>query len=342
MSSVGSAPRTSHLARESCGPRCGLRMRAAVLVRPGEFELIEAQPPEAQPGQIRVKLEGCGVCASNIPPFEGREWFKYPMEPGALGHEGWGIVDQLGSDDSQFAIGDRVAILSSHAYAEYDVADEGSAIKLPPHLDHEPFPAEPLGCAINIFRRSEIHAGDTVAIVGIGFLGAILTRLAQQAGANVIAIARRPFAQQIARQMGAAHIIPMDDHWKIIEQVKQLTNGQFCDEVIECTGKQWPLDLSAELTKERGRMIIAGYHQDGLRQCNLQLWNWRGIDVINAHERDPKIYLRGMQEAVQAVTARHLDPNPLYTHRFPLDQLGHALEMTRTRPEGFMKALVMM
>jgi threonine dehydrogenase-like Zn-dependent dehydrogenase len=74
----------------------------------------------------------------------------------------------------------------------------------------------------------------------------------------------------------------------------------------------------------------------------MQLWNWRGLDVINAHERDPKVYLSGMQAAVDAVASGDLDPTPLYTHRFPLERLGEALDMTRERPDGFVKALVMM
>jgi NADPH:quinone reductase len=91
----------------------------------------------------------------------------------------------------------------------------------------------------------------------------------------------------------------------------------------------------------RGRLVIAGYHQDGPRQVNLQLWNWRGLDVINAHERDPQIYLQGMAKAVEAVTSGFLKPAPLYTHRFSLAHLGEALELAAQRPNGFMKALVM-
>jgi threonine dehydrogenase-like Zn-dependent dehydrogenase len=247
----------------------------------------------------------------------------------------------VGLDVKGFLPGDRVAILSGHAYAEYDVAAVDAAVCLPPTLRHMPFPAEPLGCAMNIFNRTNINAGQTVAIVGIGFLGALLTRLAHNAGARVIAISRRPFSLDVARSMGADELIPMDEHWRIIEKVKQLTNERFCDQVIEAVGKQWPLDLSAELTRERGRLIIAGYHQDGPRQVNMQLWNWRGLDVINAHERDPKVYLKGMQEAVDAVANGLLDPVSLYTHTFGLDELADALNMTRDRPDGFMKALVM-
>jgi threonine dehydrogenase-like Zn-dependent dehydrogenase len=315
-------------------------MRAAVLMAPGEMRVAEAPLPLPGPGEVRVRLEGCGVCASNLPPWEGREWFSYPMEPGALGHEGWGIVDQVGADVSDIGIGDHVAMLSGHAYAEYDVADQSAVVTLPTSLDGRPFPGEPLGCAVNIFRRSEVKPGQTVAVVGIGFLGALLTRLATDAGASVIAIARRPFAQETARRMGAAHVLPMEDHWQIIEQVKALTDGTFCDVVIEAVGKQWPLDLSAELTRERGRLIIAGYHQDGLRTVNMQLWNWRGLDVINAHERDPQMYTGGIRLAVDAVAGGVLDPTPLYTHTFPLERLGEALDATRDRPDGFLKALV--
>jgi threonine dehydrogenase-like Zn-dependent dehydrogenase len=140
--------------------------------------------------------------------------------------------------------------------------------------------------------------------------------------------------------MGAAETIPMDDHDGIIEQVKALTGGAFCDRVIEAVGKQWPLDLAAELTREGGRMIVAGYHQDGPRQVNMQLWNWRGFDVINAHERDPRVSIQGIREAVDAVASGRLDPGSLYTHTFSLNRLDEALNATRDRPDGFLKALV--
>ena len=80
-----------------------------------------------------------------------------------------------------------------------------------------PFPGEPLGCAMNIFERSEIRAGQTVAILGIGFLGALLIQLAHHAGAKVIAISRKASSLELARKLGADEVIQMDDHWKIIE-----------------------------------------------------------------------------------------------------------------------------
>ncbi|TCU32617.1 MDR/zinc-dependent alcohol dehydrogenase-like family protein [Rhizobium azibense] len=315
-------------------------MHAAIVTGPGQLS-VETRPlPEPLSGQVRVKLEGCGVCASNLTPWAGPEWMTFPTEPGGLGHEGWGSVDAIGEDVTGLHIGDRVAILSYHAYATHDIADAAMVVPLPEELDGQPFPGEPLGCAMNVFRRSNIENGKTVAIIGIGFLGSLLTQLATAAGARVIAISRRPYAVEVAARMGAAETVLMDDHWRIIESVQKLTDGKFCDCVIEAVGKQWPLDLAGELTKERGRLIIAGYHQDGPRQVNMQLWNWRGLDVINAHERDPAIYIQGIRDAIEAVRRGKIDPRSLYTHVYPLERLDEALDATRDRPDGFLKALV--
>ena len=317
-------------------------MRAAIVESPGNVRIANVPVPEPAAGQVRVRLEGCGVCASNLPPWAGREWFQYPMEPGRLGHEGWGRIDAVGEGVDRFRLGERVAILSNHSYAEYDVANQDAVVPIPAQLDDVPLPGEPLGCAVNIFRRSGVNPRETVAVVGVGFLGALLVRLFSGHGARVIAIARRQTAIDTARSMGAAETIPMDDHWRIIEQVKALTDGRLCDVVVEATGHQWPLDLSAELTRVRGRMVVAGYHQDGPRSVNMQLWNWRGLDVINAHERELKVNTDGVRLAIDSILSGAMDPTPLYTHRYPLERLADALDATRDRPEGFMKALIMM
>lgn len=315
-------------------------MRAVIVEAPVQARIGTVGLPEPHGDAVRVRLEGCGVCGSNLAPWEGRPWFKYPLAPGELGHEGWGVVDSLGPEARSFKVGDRVAMLSYRAYAEYDVAPEANLIRLPPALKDRPFPGEPLGCAMNIYRRSDIHPGQNVAIIGIGFMGALLTSLISRAGAHVFAISRRKFALELAKSCGAAATMPLENHKELVDQVMALTHNQGCDRVIEAVGLQWPLDLAAELTRERGRLIIAGYHQDGLRQVNMQLWNWRGLDVINAHERDPRIYLEGMAAAVAAIERGELDPSPLYTHMFKLDQISSALNSMRDRPHKFLKALI--
>jgi threonine dehydrogenase-like Zn-dependent dehydrogenase len=287
-----------------------------------------------------VRVQGCGVCASNLPLWEGRPWFEYPLEPGIGGHEAWGRIMAVGRDVNRFEPGEFVTMLSNHAYAEYDVADAHSIVRMPATLRAEPFPGEPLGCAFNVLRRSDLKSGQSVAILGIGFLGALLTRLASLASTRVIAVSRRPFALQVARQMGAADTIEWQDSRVVLERVLALTGQEGCDRVVEAVGNQAALDLGTELTRVRGKLIIAGYHQDGQRQVNMQLWNWRGIDVINAHERDPRVYVGGMREALESIAGGVLDPSPLYTHTFPLTRLADAFTMMEERPDGFIKAIV--
>lgn len=315
-------------------------MRAAVLAGPGEIRIENVPMPEPGQGEVRVRLEGCGVCASNIEPWQGQDWSTYPGAPGGLGHEGWGRIDAVGPGVAGLQVGDRVASLGHHAFAEYDIARAEQVVPLPPQLDGKPFPGEPLGCAFNIFRRSAIEENQVVAIIGIGFLGAVLTWLASRAGAQVIAISRRKESRDLARHYGAAEALPMDDHYAIIEQVRDMTRGAMCPRVIECVGKQWPLDLAGELVGTGGRLVIAGYHQDGPRQVSMQMWNWKGIDVINAHERDLEVQLRGLHEAVAAVASGRFDPSPLYTGSYALEDLDRALEATRDKPGDFVKALV--
>ena len=316
-------------------------IKAAAVTGPGSVALKEVERPRPGEGEVRIRLEGCGVCASNLGPWAGPEWMEFPLPPGDLGHEGWGVVDAIGPGVANVGMGDRVAALTYRAYAEADIAQADAVLRLPPELDGKPFPGEPLGCAFNIFRRSDIRPEQTVAIIGIGFLGAVLTKLASDAGARVIAISRRPESLELARSYGAAETIPMDDHQAIVDRVGQLTGGALCERVIECVGKQWPLDLAGELIGFGGKLVVAGYHQDGPRQVSMQSWNWKGIDVVNAHERDLAVQMQGMREAAEAVASGRLDPAPLYTHAYPLDRLAEALDATRDKPEGFVKALVL-
>lgn len=314
------------------------RMRAAVLAGPRRIELVEVERPHPGPGEVVVRLEGCGVCGSNLVPWQGREWFRYPFPPGAPGHEGWGVVERLGAGVEGLVEGARVALLSCAAFAEHDVATADRVLPIPPEIPG-PFPGEALGCGVNVFRRAGVEQGDTVAVVGAGFIGLVVLRLAALAGARVLALSRRETSLALARQQGADEAIPTGDLGAAIARVRDLTGGRLCDVVVEAVGAQWSLDLASELVAEGGRLAIGGYHQDGRRTVDMQAWNWRGIDVVNAHERDLAVQREGVLAAARLVAEGRLDPAPLY-RSFPLERLGEAFQAMEERPDGFVKALV--
>jgi threonine dehydrogenase-like Zn-dependent dehydrogenase len=293
--------------------------------------ITDAPVPEPGPHEVRVKLEGAGICASELPLYEGRDWFQYPRGYGEPGHEGWGWIDAVGDEVTSVRVGERVAVISQRAHAEQDVTDAANVVALPSELDSAyPFPGEPLACAMNAVRRAGVEACDRVAVVGCGFQGLLLVQLCGGIASGVSAISRRDSSLEHAVGVGAGAA------WRLGDP--GLERESF-DVVFEATGHQEPLDLAARLTRVRGRLVIVGYHQDGRRSVDMQLWNWRGLDVINAHERDPAVYVAGLREAVAAVCAGRLDPAPLLTHRYALEELGEAYRISSERPQGFVKAV---
>ena len=179
-----------------------------------------------------------------------------------------------------------------------------------------------------------------MAIVGIGFLGAILLQLCLQKGAQVIAISRRLFALQIATKLGAGHALEMTERPSVVTNIRRITSEHLCDVVIEAGGVQSTLDLAGDLCRTRGRLVIAGYHQDGPRMVNMQYWNWNGLDVINAHERDELIYIQGMQQAADMVARGAIHLEGLITRTFPIQQIEEGFRLAEKRPAGFMKGVV--
>ena len=149
-------------------------MTAVRVEAPRTARAVAAPTPEPASGEVLVRVEGCGVCGSSRPLWEGRPWFEYPLEPGAPGHEGWGTIEAVGEGVGGLSPGERVAFVSYHAFAELDVAEARACVPLPDALDGRPFPGEALGCAVNVLRRSDVRPGQRVAIVGIGFLGRLL------------------------------------------------------------------------------------------------------------------------------------------------------------------------
>ena len=263
-------------------------MRASILAGAEEVAVARVSRPDVGPGQVRVQLEGSGVCASSLPEWEGRPWFTYPSMPGEPGHEGWGVVDEIGEGVDSSLLGSRVAFMSTRAFAEWDVAEAAAVAEIPAGLSGRACPGEALACAVNAFAPDLADHGE----------------------------ARRLLAS--ANHDGLADI------------------------VFEAGGAQATLDLASTLCRTGGRLVIAGYHQDGMRTVDLSLWNWRCLDIVNAHEHEASRHVTGMRRAFGLVQRGVLNLDALFTHRVGLDGLSGAFAWIRDRPDGFLKAVVTM
>jgi threonine dehydrogenase-like Zn-dependent dehydrogenase len=315
-------------------------MRVARIVAPGELRFEVVPPPEPAPDQVRFRVEGCGVESATLAAWSGCGSQRYPLAPGEPGCEAWGVVDAIGDAVHDVCVGDRIAAISERGYAEMDVVDAGALLRLPAALRGVPFPGRTLAGALSAIERSRLGAGQTVAVVGIGFLGAMLVRLATLAGARVIALSRRPFSLSLGREMGAISTVDLRDPERAVAEVKELTQGELCDIAIEATARQPALTLAGRLVTARGKLVIAGRHCDGKREVDLDSWGKLGLDVINADDARLRVQVAGMKAALAAVQAEQLDPRPLYTHLYGLNDLAEALDTAQQRPLGFIKALI--
>ncbi len=314
-------------------------MKVAEIVSPRNVKILDRPVPVPNDEEVVVRLKGSGLCVSNLPVWEGREWFSYPLEPGAPGHEGFGVVEQTGARTGGLLKGDKVALISYHAYAEYDKTHVSNVVKVPELRNGDPFPGEPLACAVNVLKRSAIQSGQTVVIIGAGFLGCLLIQLLKAEGVRIVAVSRRKSSLEFAEKAGADQLVPFGDVYSTARAIREVCK-EGIPRLIEATGEQTAIDLGTEIISEGGKLIIAGYHQGGLRSINLQSWNWKGIDVINAHERNQRVYAEGLREAVRKAEAGILRPEELITHFFELKELNEAFEILHTRPEGFLKAVI--
>ena len=213
------------------------KMRAVQVTRPGgPFEMVEREIPQPGPRQVRVKVQACGMCHSDVLTKEGH-WpgIKYPRVPG---HEVAGVIDAVGAEVPRWKPGQRVGVgwLGSYCgycescrrgsfvtcanqlvsgitmdggYQDYVLVPfEGLAL-IPDELP--PVEAAPLMCAgittFNSLRTSGTRAGETVAVLGIGGLGHLGVQFASKMGFRTIAIARGKDKEPLARQLGAHHYI---------------------------------------------------------------------------------------------------------------------------------------
>jgi alcohol dehydrogenase/propanol-preferring alcohol dehydrogenase len=202
----------------------------------GEWELVERDIPEPGPREVRVKVEACGICHSDMLVKEG--WWpglKYPRVPG---HEIAGRVDAIGSAVTPWKTGQRVGVgwhgghcfTCEHCrrgdfamcvsrkvtgidfdggYAQYLIAPAEALAAIPEQLPAEE--AGPFMCAgvtvFNALRNSGARAGDVVAVHGIGGLGHLGVQYARQMGFETVALGRGKDKEALARKLGAHHYI---------------------------------------------------------------------------------------------------------------------------------------
>ncbi len=260
-----------------------------------------------------------------------------------MGHEVVGEVVEVGEEVEDSRPQMVVTGLVSQGFAEYAVAPHTHLVPVPEGVPYEFALGEPLSCVISAVRRTPLELGDTVAIVGVGFMGLLTLQAIRLRGpARIIAVDTREEALELAKSLGADEVyIPQEIpsrlkmvHWE------NLGRGFGVDVAVEASGTQAALTLASEIVREHGTLSIVGYHQDGPRTIDMQLWNWKAISVVNAHERRVDFQMDCMRRGLNLLKAGKITMEPLITHRYSLDQVDQAFTDLETKPKGFIKGII--
>lgn len=310
----------------------GLIGRRYELIGPRTGQVVREPVPSPSAGQVLVRVRANGVCASDLPTWSTRH-SQYPV---ALGHEPVGEV-VAGGPGVSLAEGTLVTGRLVHSYADFVLADVRDVVEVPDGVPVEHALGEPIGCVAEAVRRTPIHLADRIAVIGLGFMGLCMVQLlARTATASLTAIDLREDARLAALRVGADDAHHPND---LPQRMHYGDGGHGIDAVVEATGTQSGLDLATSLVRPHGVISILGFHQ-GIRQVDLHAWNWKAIDVVNAHVRDRDLLGRSTRAGLQLLAAKRIDLAPLLTHWFPLDRVDDAFEALATKPPGFIKAVI--
>jgi L-iditol 2-dehydrogenase len=321
-------------------------MRAARSFPDGEVRLESLADPIAATGEVVCDVLACGVCASDV-----TAWYVASRLPAVLGHELAGTVRAVGEGVSSVAIGDRVTIHHHVPCGEcrrcrrghetmcerfratgLDPGGFAERLRVPAELVPEllvlpdgldPVAAtfvEPLACVLRALHRTGVQAGDSLLVVGAGING-LLTIAAAHARAVDAVWVREPRPERLSRAEG----LGAERH-----------GNELVDAAIVCTPKPDAIDVAVAALAPGGTLCLYAPPAPGspppIDGTDLFL---RELTVTASYSAGPT----DMRAALELIASGRIDPLSLVSHRLPLDETGHALELQR-RGEA-LKAVVL-
>ncbi|WP_162463053.1 zinc-binding dehydrogenase [Paenibacillus psychroresistens] len=321
-----------------------MSMKASIITGPEKSEIVEIAIPSISAEEVLIRIKVCGVCASELHSWLEGGYGRRPI----LGHEPVGIIEKVGSQVQGFEVGDRVTGLIQNAFAHYAKVNYRLIVKVPEVLDDLEALGEPLSCLMSGADRTPVSPGDDVAVIGAGFMGlGFLQLMALKGAGRIIAVDMREESLEHAKRFGADEVYTPQNvkpEYKVTEWRHMDQGIKGMDVSVDATGSQGGLQLAGEMTGVHGVLSVVGFHQGngGLRNVNMELWNWKAITVINAHERRDAVHIKQMEAGLKLIANKKLNMKDLITHVYNLDEIDKAYDAIKSKPAGFIKSVIKM
>ncbi len=348
-----------------------MKMKAAILTKPGQFDVREVDKPSCESGDVLIRVKICAICGTDLRIFSGQKKIDVPI----TGHEISGVIEEIGEDVKGYYIGEKVIVKTVVGCGECDACKKGeenrcrkkfkaigyqfnggyaqflllkkSAVKqgcvivIPENLSFEEASiVEPLSCIVNGWssfkRRSK---GFTTVVIGAGIIGMLHAEYAKQKGAKVILVNRSSSRLILAQKIG----VPVDAYVDAsicnpVKKVQELTNGVGAD-VIICAASSKDIQQEAfEMAAiDADISFFAGIsREDPYVNINTNLIHYNELHIHGANSSNRRQYL----EAIDLIASGKINVKKFITHKFPLEKISEAILTLEKRDTNAIKVLI--
>jgi L-iditol 2-dehydrogenase len=327
-------------------------MKAAVYAGPGKLQLGDWPEPRIGPGELLVRVNGCGLCGSDILKFTS----PATKTPAVFGHEVVGRVVDAGAGVTTFAPGQRVVVahhvpcfachycrrgspsmcrefkqsnLDPGGFAELCRVPapnvQSATFALPDTMSDETASfTEPLACCLRAVKRSAAAAGDTAIVVGLGSIGCLLARLFEMCGARVFGADLLPTRRALGRAAGAR---VFDAETDFDAALRDSSRGRGADIVMLTAGGSALLPWAASRVRDGGQIhYFAGGAGESLPLPLAQLYH-RELTLTATYSSSPA----ELREAFRLLADGAVRVDGLISHRLPLADLAKGVELMQSQ-----------
>ena len=333
-------------------------MKYIVCEKPREFLLKEKEAPVRKENEALLQINKVGICGTDLHAYAGNQaYFEYPK---ILGHELASQVMDIGENDKGIKIGDKVVVMPYVSCGVCFACNKGKTnccenitvlgvhadggmqeqisvpidVLLPAnHLsDDQMAIVEPLAIGAHAIRRSGIVPDETVAVVGCGPIGIGIMKLAQIAGAKVIALDTNTQRLNYAKdKIGVDHVVNAGDN--ALREVTEITNGDLCAVVFDASGNKNALEACPDYMSHGGRFVLVGLSKGELTYLHPK---------VHAKEMTLLCSRNATQEDFEHVMSI-LDQFPtssFITHNVPFIEMIEHFDSLLDPATGVIKAMV--
>lgn len=340
-------------------------MKVAVYHNNHDVRIEEMDRPVPGSGEILVETKACGVCVADT-----MEWYLEPRAPLVLGHEPTGVIKEVGSNTTNFSVGDRVAVhhhvpclvcnhcrrgnftmcstfkathIQPGGFSEYFTASalhvERDVLLLPDHLSFEVGTlVEPLACVIHAIRQANINPGDKVVLIGTGAMGLMFIQALKFWGIRDLVVYEiLEWRKQKAIEFGASIVLePSQDINQETQRLKDHFGGEAADKVFIAAKDLSAMNLGMALAEKGGTILFfATPHPDESINLFPSRVFFNELTIKSSYSADHN----DTRISLALLSSGDVDGSKIITNQYPLEQLSEAILQTSSR-EGSLKCVV--